>query len=55
MIGVPDYCANKKRIKKENKGSQRDFPLSRKTIQIDVDKEFKNQPSCNEIKENDEE
>ena len=46
---------NKKKIKKENKGSQRDFPLIRKTIQIDVDKEFKNQPSCNEIKENDEE
>ena len=55
MIGVPDYRANKKKIKKENKGSQRDFPLIRKTIQIDVDKEFKNQPSCNEIKENDEE
>ena len=55
MIGVPDYRANKKKIKKENKGSQRDFPLIRKTIQIDVDKEFQNQPSCNEIKENDEE
>jgi aminopeptidase-like protein len=43
MIDVPDYHAINTTIEKE------------KIIQIDVDKEFENQPSCNEIKENDKE
>jgi len=55
MIGVPDYHAIKTTIEKEDMVVQHDFSAIKKTIQIDVDKEFENQPSCNEIKENDEE
>lgn len=54
MIGVPDYHAIKTTIEKEDMVVQHDFSASKKTIQIDVDKEFEKQPSCNEIKENDE-
>jgi hypothetical protein len=43
MNGVPDYHTINTTIEKE------------KIIQTDVDKEFENQPSCNEIKENDKE
>jgi Zn-dependent M28 family amino/carboxypeptidase len=55
MIGVPDYHAIKMPVDKEDINVQHDFSVIKKTIQIDVDKEFEKQPSCNEIKENDEE
>jgi len=55
MIGVPDYHAINTTIEKEDMVAQRNFSDIKKIIQIDIDKEFKNQPSCNEIKENDKE
>ncbi|HJU58410.1 MAG TPA: M28 family metallopeptidase [Nitrososphaeraceae archaeon] len=55
MIGVPDYHAIKTTLEKEDMVVQHDFSAIKKIIQIDVDKEFENQPSCNEIKDNDEE
>ncbi|HSF50798.1 MAG TPA: M20/M25/M40 family metallo-hydrolase, partial [Nitrososphaeraceae archaeon] len=55
MIGVPDYHAINKTIEKEDMIIQHNVSAIKKTIQIDVDKEFENQPSCNEIKENDKE
>ena len=55
MIGIPDYHEIKTTIEKENMIVQHNFSAIKKTIQIDVDKKFENQPSCNEIKENDEE
>ncbi|HET7644449.1 MAG TPA: M28 family metallopeptidase [Nitrososphaeraceae archaeon] len=53
MIGVPDYHAINMTPEKEDIGIQHDSSANKKTIQIDIDKEFKDKPSCNEIKEND--
>jgi hypothetical protein len=55
MIGVPDYRAIKTTVEKEDMIVQHNFSAMKKTIQIDIDKEFKDEPSCNDRKENDEE
>lgn len=54
MIGVPDYHAINNTCEKEDTDSQHSSSTNKKKIQIDIDKEFKDEPSCNEIKENDE-
>ena len=55
MIGVPDYRAIKTTIEKEDMTVQHNSASNKKIIQIDIDKEFENEPSCNEIQVNDEE
>jgi len=54
MIGVPDYHAINMTREKEDIDIQHGSSTNKKIIQIDIDKEFKDEPSCNEIKENDE-
>jgi aminopeptidase-like protein len=54
MIGVPDYHAINMTPEKEDIGIEHASSASKKTIQIDINKEFKDKSSCNEIKENDE-
>jgi len=54
MIGVPDYRAINKTCEKEDMVTQYDSSSIKKTIQIDIDKKFQHEPSCNKKKENDE-
>ncbi len=55
MIGVPTFREINKTVEKEDMTVHHNSSPSKKIIQIDIDKEFENEESCNEIQVNDEE
>ena len=54
MIGVPNFHEINKTVENEDMTVQHNSSSNKKIIQVDIDKEFENEPSCNEIQVNDE-